>query len=223
MSNKQPYITIKGKKDGLILVLDDRCSYDLLLEELKQTLDSQTVNQNEPLISVKVEMGNRYLTSDQEQVIKNIIREKKQLLVTEIQSNVITREECQEQLRKQQLHTLPKMVRSGQVEEIDGDLLLLGDVNPGGKVVATGNIYIMGSLRGLAHAGSQGNREATISASQMKPMQLQIANVWLNDEEDVGEDHQLMVSAYIDQTDEKISIDRIQNMMKKHSLTSSLS
>src|SRR5699024_6098067 len=66
--------------------------------------------------------------------------------------------------------------RSGQVLRVEGDLLLIGDVNPGGKVVATGDIYIMGNLRGIAHAGINGNRKAIIAASYMKPTQLRIAD-----------------------------------------------
>src|SRR5699024_10424628 len=69
-----------------------------------------------------------------------------------------------------------RVVRSGQVLRVEGDLLLIGDVNPGGKVVATGDIYIMGNLRGIAHAGINGNRKAIIAASYMKPTQLRIAD-----------------------------------------------
>ncbi|UTW68948.1 hypothetical protein KHA80_17145 [Anaerobacillus sp. HL2] len=61
--------------------------------------------------------------------------------------------------------------------EIIGDLLLIGDVNSGGTVVATGNIYIPGVLRGIAHAGSKGNKVVVISASRMEPSQLRIAEI----------------------------------------------
>jgi len=54
-------------------------------------------------------------------------------------------------------------------------LLILGDVNPGAKVSAEGNIIIWGRLLGIAHAGSKGNSQATISALQLRPVQLRIA------------------------------------------------
>ena len=66
-------------------------------------------------------------------------------------------------------------VRSGEYLESPGDLLILGDVNPGAKVSAEGNIIIWGRLLGIAHAGSEGNSEATISALQLRPVQLRIA------------------------------------------------
>ena len=48
-------------------------------------------------------------------------------------------------------------------------------MNPGAKVSAEGNIIIWGRLIGIAHAGSKGNSEATISALQLRPVQLRIA------------------------------------------------
>ena len=67
-------------------------------------------------------------------------------------------------------------VRSGEYLDICGDLLILGDVNPGAMVSAEENIIIWGRLLGIAHAGSKGNDQATISALQLRPVQLRIAN-----------------------------------------------
>tara|TARA_B100000579_G_scaffold105336_1_gene83839 strand:- start:251 stop:898 length:648 start_codon:yes stop_codon:yes gene_type:complete len=66
-------------------------------------------------------------------------------------------------------------VRSGEYIDSPGDLLILGDVNPGATVSAEGNIIIWGRLLGIAHAGSKGNSQATISALQLRPVQLRIA------------------------------------------------
>ena len=68
-------------------------------------------------------------------------------------------------------------VRSGEYIESSGDLLILGDVNPGAKVSAEGNIIIWGRLLGIAHAGSKGNTNATISALQLRPLQIRIAKI----------------------------------------------
>ena len=66
-------------------------------------------------------------------------------------------------------------VRSGEYIESSGDLVILGDVNPGAKVSSEGNIIIWGRLLGIAHAGSKGNSNATISALQLRPLQIRIA------------------------------------------------
>ena len=67
-------------------------------------------------------------------------------------------------------------VRSGEYLNSPGDLLVLGDVNPGAIVSAEGNIFIWGRLLGIAHAGCKGNSKSTISALQLRPVQLRIAN-----------------------------------------------
>ncbi len=67
-------------------------------------------------------------------------------------------------------------IRSGELIESHGDLLILGDVNPGALVRATGNVMVFGRLLGIAHAGSQGDQNAKISALQLRPVQLRIAN-----------------------------------------------
>jgi septum site-determining protein MinC len=51
----------------------------------------------------------------------------------------------------------------------------LGDVNPGGSVVAAGDILVWGRLRGIAHAGAKGNSNCRIMALEMQPTQLRIA------------------------------------------------
>ena len=68
-------------------------------------------------------------------------------------------------------------LRSGQVEEYSGSLVIVGDVNAGAEVIAGGNIAILGALRGLAHAGAGGNTNAIIAANYIDSTQLRIANV----------------------------------------------
>ncbi len=72
---------------------------------------------------------------------------------------------------------LQKTIRSGIEVRHPGTLIVLGDVNPGGSVIAAGDIIIWGCLRGLAHAGASGDRQRRIMALAMKPTQLRIANV----------------------------------------------
>jgi len=67
-------------------------------------------------------------------------------------------------------------LRSGENLETEGDLLLLGDVNPGAKASAGGDVMIWGRLRGIAHAGKSGKTDAKIVALQLKPLQLRIAD-----------------------------------------------
>jgi septum site-determining protein MinC len=71
---------------------------------------------------------------------------------------------------------LEMTVRSGVEIRHPGTVILLGDLNPGGIVIADGDIIIWGRLRGIAHAGAGGNSECLIMALQMEPTQLRIAD-----------------------------------------------
>ena len=68
-------------------------------------------------------------------------------------------------------------LRSGQKIETEGSLVIIGDVNSGAEVVASDNIIILGALRGLAHAGARGNKQAIIAAGLVDTVQIRIANV----------------------------------------------
>lgn len=68
-------------------------------------------------------------------------------------------------------------VRSGQKVEYEGSLVILGDVNDGAEVIAGENIIVLGILRGLAHAGAKGNKDAIIASSSIEAPQLRIANI----------------------------------------------
>lgn len=71
---------------------------------------------------------------------------------------------------------LQTTVRSGVEIRHPGTVVILGDLNPGGIVVAEGDILVWGRLRGIAHAGAKGNTQCRIMALQMEPTQLRIAN-----------------------------------------------
>ena len=71
---------------------------------------------------------------------------------------------------------LDRTLRSGTRIEFAGHVVVLGDVNPGAEIIAEGNIIIWGRLRGMVHAGSEGNQESVICALEFSPMQLRIAD-----------------------------------------------
>jgi septum site-determining protein MinC len=206
----QHNVTIKGTKDGLVLLLDDKCSFDLLVEELNDKLTAGSSQMlNGPVISVKVKAGNRYLTAEQEEKLLEVLKQKENLFLDHIESEVITKAEAEEMRKDAQVVTVSKVVRSGQVLDIQGDLLLIGDVNPGATVMATGNIYILGSLKGIAHCGTKGNEEAIIAASVMKPSQLRIAHHINRAPDSYPELGNEMEFAYISNEEKQIRIDRI--------------
>lgn len=73
---------------------------------------------------------------------------------------------------------LRKTIRSGQSISSDGNLIVIGDVNPGSEIIAKGDITVWGILGGIAHAGSDGNNFARIRALKLNPVQIRIGEVF---------------------------------------------
>ena len=71
---------------------------------------------------------------------------------------------------------LQSTVRSGVEIRHLGSIVIFGDLNPGGKAIAAGDILVWGRLRGIAHAGAQGNTKCRIAALRMEFTQLRIAD-----------------------------------------------
>ena len=68
-------------------------------------------------------------------------------------------------------------VRSGDRISSNGNLCIIGDVNPGAIVSARKNIYVWGKLLGIAFAGQGGDKNASIASLYLNPLQLRIADV----------------------------------------------
>jgi septum site-determining protein MinC len=68
-------------------------------------------------------------------------------------------------------------LRGGQALHNLGNLVVIGDVNPGAELVASGDVVVFGALRGVAHAGAQGDRASRVIALELAPTQLRIATL----------------------------------------------
>lgn len=88
-------------------------------------------------------------------------------------------------------------LRSGKKVEYEGSIVVLGDVNSGAEVIAGENIVIVGTLRGMAHAGAKGNRKAMISAVSIEAPQLRIADIIKESEKE--EEQERKTYAYIEE------------------------
>lgn len=72
--------------------------------------------------------------------------------------------------------TIWRSMRSGQRVRFDGNVLVLGDVNPGAEIIANGSVVVMGALRGVVHAGAGGDGDAAVVALTLLPTQIRIAS-----------------------------------------------
>ncbi len=68
-----------------------------------------------------------------------------------------------------------RTLRSGMKLQYAGHITLIGDVNPGAEVIARGHVIVWGRMRGVVHAGAEGDESAMVCARDLSPTQLRIA------------------------------------------------
>lgn len=212
---KKTYVHMKGTKDGLVLRLDDQCAYSELVEELKQKVSDGGVDGP---IDVQLHFGTRFCTDEQKQELMKIVHQNSNMLVTKVMSDVITIDESNARIALQKSDTYVGVVRNGQILRSSGDIIILGDVNPNGRVEAGGNVYVLGKLKGIAHAGVPNNDEAIVAAAHFAPTHIAIANVIeaMSNEMEFVQNYRNETCAYI--KDGQITYTHIQEMKKLRSL-----
>ncbi|AZS17048.1 septum site-determining protein MinC [Paenibacillus lutimineralis] len=208
MTVKSNHVTIKGIKDGLVFLFDDNCEFEALLEELRYKLEHSHQNiLTGPIIHVDVKFGMRVISDEEKEALLDILKQKGNLLIRSVDTpGVVTEEDTAK------ITTMCGMIRSGQVLHHEGNLLFLGDVNPGGTITCTGDILILGALRGMAHAGYTGNEEAVIAASYLAPTQLRIAEIISRPPDEWENRETSMEFAFL--REGKMQIDKITNMLR---------
>lgn len=203
-------VNIKGKNKGLVLYLDDQCAYTDLVAELKAKVSDPALDSD---TEVTVHLNKRYCTDSQIQELNNAVQTNPHLKVVATTSDILTVEQSDQMILERQSETYVGIVRSGQVIKAEGDLVVIGDVNPNGRVEAGGSVYVLGRLKGAAHAGTKGNRDAVIAASWLEATQLKIDDELetMTDELSSLSEQPEMECAYL-HTNGTIIIDRLQEL-----------
>ena len=168
-------IEIKGiTVPALQITLDPNKSLDDNISELEKKLSSAFFKGSYAVIN----LDNIELSEDEINKVEDILRKyNAKILGYKYQEGTKKKKAKIEEVKdKKTLKIINKTVRSGQTIEYDGDVLIIGDVNPDAYVIASGNIVVMGTLRGIVHAGANGDETAVIMALKLKPQQLRIAS-----------------------------------------------
>ena len=171
-------VTINSSKDEIIIKLKPEALYPEIIEKLKTRLPELKrlyKNAQNPIL-----ITGKPLTKKETVEIKNLIQDKINVEVKiEGAQNLGLhgiKKAFDKQIETSQTKFLRTSIRSGQKIEYEGSIVILGDVNFGGEVIAKDNIIVLGCLRGLAHAGAKGNKKAIIAASSIECLQLRIAD-----------------------------------------------
>ena len=179
--NAQP-VVIKSSKNGINLVLDDKLSFTEILEEIKKKfIDSEKFFKN---AHIAISFEGRALSQEEQFEIIEMIQQCTTItIICILDHDELMDEVMQRRINAYQESHSPQTgqfykgtLRSGQQIESETSMVVLGDVNPGAKVIAKGNIVILGALKGSAYAGANGDSGCFVAALEMDPVQIKIGD-----------------------------------------------
>ena len=190
-------IVFKGTKDGLYIILKDDADFETIKAHLDRKIKpSRKFFEGAKIVNIK---GKRLSLVEYDE-IKSILQDDYNMTVTgrydEVSQDVIVEmDDGKEKLTYTKLPyediiegrclILRATIRSGQLIEYKGNVIIIGDVNPGAYIKADGSITVMGNLRGLAHAGINGDYSSFIVAFRIMANQLRIGDIIARAPEDM--------------------------------------
>jgi septum site-determining protein MinC len=191
MSTTPSSIQIKGIRDGLLITLEGT-EWTELAEEFIKNVDERVsffqgahvaldVGTNELRVAELSKLRDQL--SDRGIALWAILSESPITETTAQNLGLATRITKPRPVQSREELDLPEdaakwvegPLRSGNRVAFDGNIVVFGDVNPGAELVAGGSVIVWGRLRGVVHAGAQGDEDAIVCALELAPTQLRIA------------------------------------------------
>lgn len=186
---------IKGIKEGILITLETQDWQDARKKVIEKVKEKQDFFQGAKLV---LDVGNVILSVGEVQEFQKELSQSGIDLYGLVSKSIVTKETAHKlglitKLEKllskpdQKLKPLDinlpgetailiqKTMRSGFKVAYQGHVIVIGDVNPGAEIIASGSVVVWGRLRGTVHAGADGDQSAVVCALDLSPMQLRIA------------------------------------------------
>lgn len=179
-------VVIKSNRYGIIVILDNEMPFSELLKCIADKFRESGSFFKGSKMGIAFE--GRVLSLDEENKIVDTILANSELDIACIIDQDKEREEQFKQAVEERMaQAVPTSedggqfyrgtLRSGQSLEAESSIIILGDVNPGAHVIASGNVVVLGSLKGTVYAGGNGDERSFVVALDMDPMQIRIGDV----------------------------------------------
>lgn len=193
VAEKRQVVNIKGVKDGLLITLGDGEWADL------EGALMQTVEERAGFLKgarVAVDVGHHILHVREMSWLRDKLSDKGITLWSVISGSPVTEQTAQvlglatristpkpDRAIRSLDTTLPgegailvqRTLRSGFKISHPGHVVVIGDVNPGAEILAGGSVVVWGRLKGMVHAGMDGDEKAIVCAIELEPTTLRIA------------------------------------------------
>lgn len=203
---KNNYVCINLRKDEIVIKLDENAEQEEIIYTLRKKLPELKKLYKDEKTPIRV--TGKILKNKEIDQIQAIIKDKIDVEIDFDMPKSLGLSSIKRTFDKEIAMSETKFhrgsLRSGQKMEVEGSLVILGDVNSGAEVIASDNIVVLGALRGLAHAGAKGNKQAIIAAGLFDAVQVRIANIV----KEINRDEEpLHKQAYLSVVDDKIVIE----------------
>lgn len=185
-------VSIKGTKHGLLILVDPEKDFEEIKQNLYKKMDAARGFFN----GAKFAFYQESVQNEQQRVLEEICQQyglihqpdiKAKLYATSTNGTsspntegfnapqTIGSSKQDSEASKGDTLLVKRSLRSGQQINYPGHVVILGDVHAGAEVVAYGNVLVMGTCRGVVHAGANGNQFARVVAHRLSPSQLRIS------------------------------------------------
>jgi septum site-determining protein MinC len=187
-------IQIKGIKDGLLVTLGDGDWNDLQSEVLKHVEEKSSFFQGAKIV---LDVGSREISASDLGTLRDRLADREVLLWACVSKSLLTERNSQmlglatrlspvapekdvgtpleSSMVSEGALLVQRTLRSGSKISFRGHVTVIGDVNPGAEIIAGGSIVVWGKLRGMVHAGADGDEAAVVCSIDLMPTQLRIA------------------------------------------------
>lgn len=170
-------IFLKGVTRGYELIIKDTISFNEIIDNMISLFQKLNYNDlSSEKLSLTVYTGNRYLSLEQRKEIKQIICKYSKFNLKNICSNVIPKQSKD----YSNIHIVSSVIRSGQILNIKSDVLFIGKLHQGGKLLVSGSIFIFnGSMvEGILHSGYPDDNNQIIVGDFSCAKQVHIGNTF---------------------------------------------
>jgi len=192
LRRKPGAIEIKGFGNDVFIILNNEASFSDIESDLINRLEkSKSFLAG---IEIVLDTKDRILSLEELKKLRTILSEKFDIKIAFVRASSNETKEAVEQIGwkieilnqesgkmadEEETRTIiiRQTIRSGQKVSYPGNVVIIGDVNPGGEIEAAGDIMVFGKLRGIAHAGINGDNSSEIIALGIAPLQLRIAGI----------------------------------------------
>ena len=174
-----PSVILKGHKEGYEFILKDVSSFNEIKKEIDEILkrvQNEKTSKGDKL-TFALNTGNRLLNQEQRTEIEEIFENYPRFSIRRINADVLSKKSFLEFLDNRTIHLCCEIIRTGQIKEMNGDVLFCGSVHKGGILKATGSIFVLGSVEGVIHAGAKNDALAVVCGNMAHAQQVRIADL----------------------------------------------